>query len=149
PQAVHDRLYHYGDSYTTDDIKQYTRESITQLIDEYPDLTGFGVSLGERMNDMSPESIQQWIEDVYYEGMSAASRPIKFIHRAPFSVDPAITRTSIEQNHAFTEPVWLEVKFNWSHAYSSPKLLLTHGGSSGMEGYWNRSEERRVGKGRR
>ncbi|MCM3632672.1 alpha-glucuronidase family glycosyl hydrolase [Paenibacillus camelliae] len=137
PQAVHDRLYHYGDSYTTDDIKQYTRESITQLIDEYPDLTGFGVSLGERMNDMSPESIQQWIEDVYYEGMSAASRPIKFIHRAPFSVDPAITRTSIEQNHAFTEPVWLEVKFNWSHAYSSPKLLLTHGGSSGMEGYWN------------
>lgn len=135
--AIHDQYYHYGDSYSTNQIKQYTKESIIQLIEEYPDLTGFGVSLGERMNDMAPEAIQQWIEDVYFEGMKAASRPIKFIHRAPFTVDPAITRASIEQNHAALEPVWLEVKFNWSHAYSSPQLLLTHGGSKGMEAYWN------------
>jgi hypothetical protein len=135
--AVHDGLYHYGNSYSSEQIKQYTRESITQLIDEYPDLTGFGVALGERMNDMTPKARQDWIEDVYFEGMKQACRPIKFIHRAPFSVDPSITRTSIEANGFLPEPVWVEVKFNWSHAYSSPKLLLTHGGSKGMEGYWN------------
>ncbi|TBL80116.1 hypothetical protein [Paenibacillus thalictri] len=130
-------FFHYGDSYSTEQIKQYTRECVTQLIREYPDLTGLGISLGERMNDMTPQDRQQWIEDVYYEGLKQAGRTVKFIHRAPFSVDPLITRTSIETNGFLPEPVWVEVKFNWSHAYSSPKLLMTHGGSNGMEGYWN------------
>jgi len=137
PQAISDETYyHYGDSYSTEQIKQYTRECVTQLIDEYPDLTGFGISLGERMNDMTPQSRQDWVNEVYFEGMRNASRPVKFIHRAPFSVDPSITRSAIEQNGFLPEPVWVEVKFNWSHAYSSPKLLLTHGGADGMEGYW-------------
>ncbi|MZQ85436.1 hypothetical protein GQF01_25280 [Paenibacillus sp. 5J-6] len=140
PQAISDEtFYHYGDSYSTDMIKQYTRECVTQLIDEYPDLTGLGISLGERMNDMSPQSRQDWVNDVYFEGMKQASRPVKFIHRAPFSVDPSITRNAIESNGFMPEPVWVEVKFNWSHAYSSSKLLLTHGGSQGMEGYWKPS----------
>ncbi|TVX97575.1 hypothetical protein [Paenibacillus cremeus] len=132
-----DTFYHYGDSYSTEQIKQYTRESITQLINEYPDLTGFGISLGERMNDMTPEDRQEWIKEVYFEGIREADRPVKFIHRAPFSVDPSVTRDAIESSDVFEGPVWVEVKFNWSHAYSSPKLLLTHGGSNGMEGYWN------------
>ncbi|MEK3914599.1 hypothetical protein [Paenibacillus sp. FSL H7-0331] len=136
-QAVDDLQFYYGDAYSTEQIKQYTRESVTQMIDEYPDLAGLGISLGERMDDMAPEARQTWIEEVYYEGMKNAGRSVKFIHRAPFSVDPLITRTSIEKNGFMPEPVWVEVKFNWSHAYSSSKLLLTHGGSKGMEGYWN------------
>ncbi|NHN29840.1 hypothetical protein [Paenibacillus agricola] len=135
--AIDDQQFYFGDAYSTEQIKQYTRESVTQLINEYPDLTGLGISLGERMHDMSPQDRQDWIEDVYYEGMKQAERPVKFIHRAPFSVDPLVTRTSIENNGFLPEPVWVEVKFNWSHAYSSPRLLLTHGGSNGMEGYWN------------
>ncbi|MGI2292725.1 hypothetical protein [Paenibacillus sp. GXUN7292] len=138
PKAISDEtFYHYGDSYSTEQIKQYTRECVTQLINEYPDLTGIGTSLGERMNDMMPEERQSWINDVYFEGMRQADRRIKFIHRAPFSVDPSVTRQAIEAISAAAEEVWLEVKFNWSHAYSSEKLLLTHGGSNGMEGYWN------------
>jgi hypothetical protein len=136
-QAIDDRMYHYGDSYSTEFIKQYHRECITQLIQEYPDLTGLGVSLGERMNDMTPQERQDWVADVYFTAMKSAGRTVKFIHRAPFSVDPLITRTAIESNGFLPEPVWLEVKFNWSHGYSSPRLLLTHGGSEGMEGYWN------------
>ncbi|WP_248930666.1 hypothetical protein [Paenibacillus hamazuiensis] len=136
--AVSDEtFYHHGDYYSTEQIKQYTRECVTQLIDEYPGLTGFGISVGERMNGMTPEERQDWIADVYFEGMKNAGRPVKFIHRAPFSVDPHITRNAIEKNEFLPEPVWVEVKFNWSHAYSSTKLLMTHGGSDGMEGYWN------------
>ncbi|WP_240416052.1 hypothetical protein [Paenibacillus periandrae] len=136
--AVSDEtFYHHGDYYSTDQIKQYTRECVTQLIDEYPGLAGFGISVGERMNGMSPEDRQDWIADVYFEGMKNAGRAVKFIHRAPFSVDPHITRTAIEKNELLPQPVWVEVKFNWSHAYSSTKLLMTHGGSEGMEGYWN------------
>lgn len=142
PQAISDdTFYHFGDSYSTEQIKQYTRESVIQMIEEYPDLTGLGISLGERMNDMTPEDRQEWVKEVYFEGMRQANRPVKFIHRAPFSVDPSITREAIESNGFMPEPVWVEVKFNWSHAYSSPKLLLTHGGSDGMEGYWKPAPE--------
>jgi hypothetical protein len=143
PQAIgDDTFYHYGDSYSTERIKQYTRECVLQLIEEYPDLTGLGISLGERMNDMTPEDRQEWIKEVYFEAIGQAKRPVKFIHRAPFSVDPSITRGAIEGSDVLVSPVWVEVKFNWSHAYSSTRLLLTHGGSHGMEGYWRPAPER-------
>jgi len=137
PDAIDDNQYHHGDFYSSEQIKQYTRECVMQLVEEYPDLTGIGISLGERMNGMTPEERQDWINDVYIETLKQVDRPVKLIHRVPFSVDPAITRNAIESSGYSEEPVWVEVKFNWSHAYSSTKLLLTHGGSKGMEGYWN------------
>jgi hypothetical protein len=138
PNAVSDEeFYHNGDSYSTDQIKHYNRECVTQLIDEYPDLTGLGTSLGERMGGMSPVERQEWVEDVYYQGMKDANRSVKYIYRAPFTIDPSITRGAIEKDDFMPEPVWLELKFNWSHAYSTPKLRITHGGlSDGVEGYW-------------
>lgn len=137
PEAIDDNQYHHGDYYSSEQIKRYTRECVVQLIEEYPDLTGIGFSLGERMNGMTPEEKQDWINDVYFEGIKQANRPVKMIHRVPFSVDPAITRNAIESSGFAQEPLWVEMKFNWSHSYSSPKLLLTHGGSKGMEGYWS------------
>ncbi|NWQ40316.1 hypothetical protein MLOOGBEN_06335 [Bacillus sp. EB106-08-02-XG196] len=133
-----EKFYHLGESYSTEQIKQYNRECVTQLIDEYPDLTGLGTSLGERMGDMSPEERQLWVEDVYYQGMKDASRPVKYIYRAPFTIDTSLTRNVMEKIDFLPEPVWLELKFNWSHAYSTPKLRITHGGrSDGLKGYWN------------
>jgi hypothetical protein len=136
PNALDDQVYHFGDAYSTNEIKQYTKECVTQMINEYPDLTGIGTAVGERMNDMTSQERQDWIADVYFTGMQEADRPVKFIHRAPFSVDPSITREAIESSK-LTESIWLEFKFNWSHAYSSPKLLLTHGGTGELEKYWN------------
>jgi len=137
PDAIDDNQYHHGDFYSSEQIKQYTRECVMQLVEEYPDLTGIGFSLGERMNGMTPEERQDWINDVYFETLKQVDRPVKLIHRVPFSVDPAITRNAIESSGYTEEPVWVEMKFNWSHAYSSSKLIMTHGGSNGMEGYWN------------
>ncbi|WP_263705904.1 alpha-glucuronidase family glycosyl hydrolase [Shouchella tritolerans] len=139
PNSISDEeFYHHGDGYSTDPIKQYNRECVTQLINEYPDLTGLSTSLGERMNGLSPKERQKWIEDVYYQGMKDANRPVKYIYRAPFTIDPSITREAIEKNDFLPEPVWLELKFNWSHAYSTPKLRITHGGRSDkLTEYWN------------
>ncbi len=139
PNAVSDeKFYHSGDAYSTEQIKKYNRECVTQLIDEYPDLTGLSTSLGERMGNMTPDERQEWVEDVYYQGMKDAKRPVKYIYRAPFTIDPAVTRDAIEKNDFLPEPIWLELKFNWSHAYSTPKLRITHGGlANGLEGYWN------------
>ena len=38
-----------GNGDTSRIVEQYTRETITQVINEYPDLDGLGITIGERM----------------------------------------------------------------------------------------------------
>jgi hypothetical protein len=45
----------YVNADTSEIIKRYTRESVTQVLNEYPDLTGFGLTLGEGMGGMTPQ----------------------------------------------------------------------------------------------
>ena len=37
------------------------------------------------------------------------------------------------------DPVWMEIKFNWSHALSTPRLAITHDSDTGQvdDGFWN------------
>ncbi|HJS54670.1 MAG TPA: hypothetical protein VJ765_09010, partial [Chitinophagaceae bacterium] len=76
------------------------------------------------------------------EGMRLAKRKSKLIHRIPFSSTTGslgitsieteqLTRQGIEKEAAmgFTEgPIWADLKFNWSHAHSTTKLIKVHGG---------------------
>ena len=137
---------YFGAAETADIVKQYTRTTVTQLIDTYPNLTGLGVSLGERMGGMNAQEREDWILDTVIAGMQAAQRKARLIHRAPFSAGTgsggstslsteALTRRAIESIE-LPEPIWVEVKFNWSHAQSSPRLVHVHGGKLG-DTYWN------------
>ena len=127
-------------------VKDYLRTTVTQVIDEYPDLTGLGVSLGERMANFNPAEREQWIQDTFVAGMQDASRPIRFIHRLPFSrgseesgapglTTEELTREAIESLDLPTTVI-TEAKFNWSHGHSTPKLIKIHGGEMG-DTYWN------------
>lgn len=137
---------YFGEGDTSDLVKRYTRECITQVIDEYEDLAGLGITHGERMGGMTPEERQQWFLDTFIAGMKAAKRPVKFIHRAPLSAGKGsggstgagverMTRASMEQLD-LPQPIWVEMKFNWSHAHSSPHLIHVHGGPL-TDAYWN------------
>ena len=137
---------YFGDGETAEIAKDYTRTTIAQVIDTYPDLTGLGVSLGERMGGMTAQQRQNWIMETVVAGMRDAKRPARLIHRAPFSADTgsggstslsteALTRRAIESIES-PGPIWVEVKFNWSHAQSSPRLVHVHGGPLG-DTYWN------------
>ena len=127
-------------------VKDYTRTTVTQLITTYPNLTGLGVSLGERMGEFTPEEREQWIVDTFVKGIQAADRPVRFIHRLPFSAGKGsggstdtstevMTRNAIESIKLPTT-ILTEAKFNWSHAHSTPKLIKVHGGRLG-DTYWN------------
>ncbi len=126
---------YYGKGDFSELVQRYNRECVTQVINEYEDLTGLGISLGERMHGVSSKKRQEWIVETYFKGIKQANRPVKFIHRAPFTIDPAVTRNAIEQFDFPITPVWVEMKFNWSHGHSSPRLCITHGGKVGR-GYW-------------
>src|SRR5690606_19519554 len=129
-----------GEAQTSALVKQYTRESVTQVLEEYPDLTGFGFSFGEQMGGMTPAERQAWMEETIIAGMRDARRPVKMIFRAPFSADlgqggstdkatEELTREAIAKlGNDFDGPIWMEIKFNWSHAHSTPQLVKVHGG---------------------
>jgi hypothetical protein len=137
--------HYYVDGDTTPTTKRYLRESVTQMLEEYPDLDGIGVSHGEGMAGMTPLQRQQFVDEVYIAGALEArkSRPVKLIHRVPFSSGLSsgpgvstdvekITRAAMEKlGDRFTGPIWVEMKFNWSHGHSTPRLVKVHGGKLG------------------
>lgn len=133
---------------TGDLVVRYTKEVVTQLLDEYPDLTGLGITLGERMGGMTPDQRRDWLDQTFFAGIAAAKRPAKFIYRAPLSANTGSGGTTSEENdrrsraqiesltNNITGPVYVEFKHNWSHAHSSPDLFHVHGGPL-SDAYWN------------
>ncbi len=127
---------------TSEIIKRYTRESVTQMLNEYPELTGMGITLGEGMAEMSPQQRENWMHETIIAGMREVKRKTKLIHRIPFSSTTGslgvtsietekLTRKSIEDEAAMgflQTPIWADLKFNWSHAHSTSQLVKVHGG---------------------
>jgi hypothetical protein len=137
-----------GEAENSEIVVRYTRETVTQVLNEYPDLTGLGITLGEQMGGMNPEQRRGWLDRTFFAGMADAKRTTKFIYRAPLSANTSsngttseendrLTRTQIEKLPAnVTGPVYVEFKHNWSHALSSPDLFMVHGGTL-SDAYWN------------
>ena len=134
---------YYVDGDTSEIVRRYIRESVTQVLNEYPDLDGIGLSHGEGMGAMTPLERRKWMDDVIVAGALNANRRVKLIHRVPFSSGTTsapgasadvekVTRAAMEKLEArFEGPIWAEMKFNWSHAHSTPRLVKVHGGKLG------------------
>lgn len=116
----------------------YTKKSVTKLINEYPDLSGIGVTLADWMVGFTPAEKEDWIEKTFIAGMKAVSRDIKFLHRAVLSGSSDEMRKTLDRSQLANETL-VEVKFNWSHGHSTPKLLITHASEAGEvnTGFWN------------
>jgi Glycosyl hydrolase family 20, domain 2 len=129
-------------------VKRYTREVVTQVIDEYPDLAGIGITLADWMSnfksqdrklpEMTPKDREDWIEETVVAGIKAARRPVKLLHRSVLSANPQEMRRVID-NARLPDTTLVEIKFNWSHGHSTPVLAMTHDSHSGQrdDGYWN------------
>lgn len=134
--------HHFIDGDTSAIVKRYTRECVTQVLREYPELTGFGLTLGEAMGGMTPRQREDWMQATIIDGMRQAGRKTKLIHRIPFSSTTGslgvtsvetekLTRQSIEREGALDfieKPIWADLKYNWSHGHSTPTLVKVHGG---------------------
>ena len=127
----------WADGYTSPQIEKYTRETVTQLINEYPDLTGLGITMGEAMQGWSGQQETEWMEKTFFAGIRAADRKVKFIYRAALDGDHNPHRDAIDNCGLDTpeNPITVELKFNWSHGHSTTTLVKAHGGGTGSE-YW-------------
>jgi hypothetical protein len=111
-------------------IQKYMRESVVQLIEEYPELSGIGASQNERMEGVPEQVWQDWIVDTYFNALDSANRKVELIVRAHTHPAPELTRKAIEDNAYRLGTVYVDVKFNWSHAHATPHLMYIHGGST-------------------
>jgi hypothetical protein len=96
---------------------------------------------------MTAEEREKWVLDNYIQGMRMASRKVKFIHRVPLSAGTGsggatsvavekMTRNTLDSLTCIDGPINIELKFNWSHAFSTPSLVKVHGGVL-TDAYWN------------
>lgn len=103
-----DLEWHYGftPADTSQIIVDYMRECITQVINEYPNLTGVGVSMGERMK-MPIEDAMQWVHDTFVEGIRQLYRNYKEATKAFINVEEMITHPTLDKRYlnidAFTD----------------------------------------------
>ena len=127
----------WADGYTSPQIEKYMRETVTQVINEYPDLTGLGITMGEAMQGWTGEQEAEWMERTFFAGIRSADRKVRFIYRAALDGDHNPHRDAIDNCGLDTpeNPIIVELKFNWSHAHSTPTLVKAHGGGTGKE-YW-------------
>lgn len=143
-----------GEGETNENIEAYMREMVTLTLNKYENLTGIGLTLGERMGGMTSEERKDWVNRTMIAGLKAANRKARLIYRAPLSAGienhgsvsvttEKLTRDAIESLD-LEDDLWVSFKFNWSHAHSSPKLSIVHGGML-TETYWEPYSEKYKG----
>ena len=129
--------YYHSQADTSELIKRYVRESVAQVLEEYPDLTGIGLSDTEAMLGMNQLERADWIEETYLQAIQNVDRPVKVIQKLPQGDDgdsgtniegEQLTRRTLESIDYAEGPIWLAPKFNWSHGHSTPTLVGVHGG---------------------
>ncbi len=120
-------------------IKRYVRESIIQVLEEYPNLTGLGLSHSEGMGGWMPEQRDAWLKETYLAAIKSVDRPVKLIHKVPSSAGKSmdgstsvdteeLVRNTLESIDYVDGPIWLAGKYNWSHGHSTPTFVRVHGG---------------------
>ena len=135
-----------GDGDLSDLVEDYTREIVTEALQTFPEIDGLGLTLSERMGGLDNPERGEWVKRTYGAAASAAGRPLEINLRVPHSgsghcnaplTDETLSvgRRLLEES-GFDGPLLSEVKFNWSHGHSSPRLLKIHNGAPN-DALWN------------
>ncbi len=131
---------YFGEGDQSDLVARYNRSVLTQVLREYPDLDGIGFAPSERMGGMTPAERGEWIDRVLLQAVRDAGRPVEVNYRVPHSGsthscgpmnrDTELTgRRQIEAADV-PGPLYAEVKYNWSHGHSTPRLCRIHAGAT-------------------
>ncbi len=74
------------DSPRNEKTRTYLRKCMTQFLETYPDVAGFGITVGEKMGGLDEKEKEAWAWDTYGRGMldyatAHPERSLVFIHR--------------------------------------------------------------------
>ena len=111
--------------------RDYFRKSIRQMVLEYPDLAGIGLTTGENMYDYTNEQKEEWAFETYGKGVLDAieqqpGRKINLIHRQHQTTATEITKIFKD---VFSNPdinFIFSFKYAKAHVYSSTTQVYHH-----------------------
>ena len=100
-------------------VRDYQREAIKALFATYPALTGAGTTVGERMPNMTTREKLDYVAETYLAALKEIGRPAPFILRY-WQSEPEEMAAMLDRVK-YPGPVYLDIKFNGEHMYSSTK----------------------------
>lgn len=128
----------HGLTHSTDNGKtrEYLRKCVFKLFQTYPDLKGFGITVGERMGDLDHNAREEWAWDSFGKGMlqyaeKNPGRDIVFIHRQHDGNIDHILKHFAKLNDLPNVRMDLSCKYSEAHAHSTVTPSRWH--RTGME----------------
>lgn len=106
--------------------RAYLRKCMTQFLETYPDLTGFGVTVGENMGGLDEKEKEAWAWDTYGRGMmdyalAHPERPLVFIHRQHQGDPEEIVKVFGPLAKLPNVRLYLSFKYSQAHAHAAVK----------------------------
>ena len=116
--------------------KEYLRKCVIKLLETYPDLKGFGITVGERMGNLDHNEREEWAWDSYGKGVmqyaqANPGRDLVFIHRQHDGDIDHILKHFARLNDLPNVRLDLSCKYSEAHAHSTATPSRWH--RTGME----------------
>jgi len=128
----------HGLTYSTDNpkTKEYLRKSVIKLLQTYPNLKGFGITVGERMGKLNASQKEEWAWDSFGKGVMQYAkenpqRDIVFIHRQHDGDIDHILKHFAQLNDLPNVRMDLSCKYSEAHVHSTVTPSRWH--RTGME----------------
>ena len=128
----------HGLTHATDNprTREYLRKSVVKLLQTYPDLQGFGITVGERMGELDASQKEEWAWDAYGQGVMEFAqenpqRDLVFIHRQHDGDIDHILKHFAPLNDLPNVRLELSCKYSEAHAHSTVTPSRWH--RTGME----------------
>jgi len=107
-------------------VRDYMRRTLVSCLTTYPTLTGLGTAAAEEMPTMGVRDRLDWVRDTYVAALQEAGKTTPFILRewgaAPDEATAMLDAVGYAGN------VYVEIKYNGEHMYSSPRHHIVETG---------------------
>jgi hypothetical protein len=112
------------DSTDNPKTKEYLKQCVVKLFQTYPNLKGFGITVGEKMGDLNAEQKEQWAWDSFGKGIMEFAqqnpqRDIVFIHRQHDGNIDHILKYFAKLNDLPNVRMDLSCKYSEAHAHTT------------------------------
>jgi hypothetical protein len=128
----------HGLTHATDNEKTraYLRKAVIKLFQTYPELKGFGITVGERMGELDHNQREEWAWDAFGKGVMQYAqenprRDLVFIHRQHDGNIDHILKHFAQLNELPNVRLDLSCKYSEAHAHSTVTPSRWH--RTGME----------------